>query len=190
MAMASARPLDRLIRSTGRLDGRALRTLVLILFVLIAVESIAAVQVATLMLRAQQTEGEREAILAAARQQVVNLTTVDYRQVDLDIQRISGGLTGKLRDDFASKQAPRLAETVRKAQTVSRGTALSAGIISRDEDSVEVVVAANSTVQSLRPDAANQAAGNSAQRLWRATLELRRQGDRWLTDRMELEVIG
>lgn len=181
MAVASA-------GSAGRLSPGTLRKLVIVFVALTVALSAAAVVVAVRMRQAQRTEAERDAVLATARQQVVNMITVDYRQVDLDIQRISRGLTGKLRDDFGSKQAPRLAETVRKAQTVSRGTALSAGVVSLDEDSAEVVVAANSTVQSMRPQDAGKA--NSAQRLWRATLELRRQGDRWLAEKLELEVVG
>lgn len=185
--MASARP-------AGRLTGRALRRLVLTFVVLIVALSAAAVVTVTRVRAAQAAEADRQAILTSAKLQVVNMITVDYRRVDLDIQRISRGLTGNLRDDFGSKQAPKLAETVRKAQTVSEGAALSAGIVSSDEDSAEVVVAANSTVQSLRPEAVEEAAkgqaGNTAQRLWRATVELRRQGDRWLADKLELEVVG
>lgn len=186
MAMAVA-------RSAGRLTGTALRKLVLTFIVLIVVLTAAAVVVVTKVRAAEQTEADRQAILTAARQQVVNMITIDYRQVDQDIQRISRGLTGNLRDDFGAKQAPKLAETVRKAQTVSRGTSMSAGIVSIDEDSAEVVVAANSTVQSLRPEAAEAAAqgkATAAQRLWRATLEMRRQGDAWLAEKLELEVVG
>ncbi len=187
MAMAVARSADRL-------TGTALRKLVIAFAVLIGVQAVAAVLIVTKVRAAEHTEADRQAVLTAAKQQVVNMITIDYRRVDQDIQRIGRGLTGSLRDDFGAKQAPRLAETVRKAQTVSQGTALSAGIVSIDEDSAEVVVAANSTVQSLRPEAAEAAAegkATTAQRLWRATLEMRRQGDdRWLAEKLELEVVG
>jgi Mce-associated membrane protein len=191
VAMASARSVGRLIGLVGRLNGRALRALVLVLAALIAAESAAAVTAATIMLGAQRSAEEKEAILAAARQQTMNWITIDYRQVDLDIQRISRGLTGKLRDDFGAKHAPRLAEAVRKAQTTSRGTAISAGIISSDEDSAEVIIAANSTLQWLNPQTAPGGKVTSVQRLWRFTLGMRKQGDRWLAEKMDPpEVIG
>jgi Mce-associated membrane protein len=176
--------------SADRLTGKTLRTSIVALVALICVQSAVAAWIAIETGEARRIEGKRQAILVAARQQAVNMVTIDFRQADLGIQRISRGLTGKLRDDFGSKQAPRLADTVRKAQTVSQGTALSAGIVSLDEDSGEVIVAGNSLVRSLRAEDAEEGKPVSAQRLWRATIGLRLMGDRWLTDKLEMEIIG
>lgn len=175
---------------SGTTTGRPLRTLVLVLATLIMVQTAGAAWLAVRTRDAQRMEGTREAVLVAARTQAVNMVSIDYRQADLGIQRILRGMTGKLRDDFASKQAPILARTVRKAQTISRGTALSAGIVALDEDSAEVIVAGNTAVQSLRTDDTKDHRPVNVRRLWRATLEMRRLGDRWLTEKMDMEIIG
>lgn len=82
----------------------------------------------------------RAEMVAAATAGAVNLTTIDFKRVDEDVQRILDSSTGAFRDDF-EKRAPAFAEAARQAQSTSVGTVTEAAVESVDGDSGRILVA-------------------------------------------------
>src|SRR4051794_41544128 len=66
------------------------------------------------------------AVLTAARQEAVNLTTIAYTSAARDLDRIVAGSTGGLRQQFETQPAPFPARLAR-GKSVSRGRVPSAG---------------------------------------------------------------
>lgn len=106
--------------------------------------------------------------IATARQGAVNLTTINYTQVDADVQRILDLATGAFRDDFEQRAKP-FEEVVKAAQSKSEGTVTDAGLESQRGDSAQVLVAV--AVKS------RTAGGEEAPREWRMRIEVRSVGD-------------
>lgn len=106
--------------------------------------------------------------IATARQGAVNLTTINYTQVDADVQRILDLATGAFRDDFEQRAKP-FEEIVKAAQSKSEGTVTDAGLESQRGDSAQVLVAV--AVKS------RTAGGEEAPREWRMRIEVRSVGD-------------
>ncbi|GAB3026834.1 Mce protein [Mycobacterium bourgelatii] len=115
-----------------------------------------------------EAKAQRELFLAAARQGAVNLTTIDYTEVDTDVQRILDSSTGAFRDDFERRAAP-FVELVKAAQSKSEGTVTEAGLEEQHGDSAQVLVAV--AVKS------RTAAGEEAPREWRMRIEVKAVGD-------------
>ncbi|WP_019732605.1 hypothetical protein, partial [Mycobacterium avium] len=85
-------------------------------------------------------QARRNLFVATARQGAVNLTTINYTQVDRDVQRILDSATGAFRDEFEQRSKP-FAEVVKAAQSKSEGTVTDAGLESQRGDSAQVLVA-------------------------------------------------
>lgn len=118
--------------------------------------------------REHEAKAQRELFLAAARQGAVNLTTINYTEVETDVQRILDSATGAFRDDFERRAAP-FVELVKAAQSKSEGTVTEAGLEEQHGDSARVLVAV--AVKS------RTAAGEEAPREWRMRIEVRTVGD-------------
>lgn len=126
----------------------------------------------------ERAEGaRRDAILQAARQQAVNMTTIDARRLDADVQRILDGATGDFRQQFESG-ASDLKSVLTKNQAVSTGEVLDAAIVTADDDSAQVLVVVDSTITN-----AEEPKGRLSH--YRMQLDLVRQGGRWLTSNLE-----
>jgi Mce-associated membrane protein len=98
-------------------------------------------------LRAYQSHaqaGQRAAFLQAGRQGALNLTTIDYTTVDVDVQRILNSATGTFYDDFQKRSAP-FVQVVKQAQSKSKGSVTEAGIESMQADAAQVLVAVSVT---------------------------------------------
>lgn len=106
--------------------------------------------------------------VATARQGAMNLTTINFTQVDADVQRILDLATGAFRDDFEQRSKPFM-EVVKAAQSKSEGTVTDAGLESQRGDSAQVLVAV--AVKS------RTAGGEEAPREWRMRIEVRSVGD-------------
>ncbi|MDV3218845.1 hypothetical protein [Mycobacterium avium] len=106
-----------------------------------------------------QAQIQRNQFLQVARQGALNLTTIDWRHADTDVQRILGGATGQLHDDFAKRSKPFI-EVVKQAKAITVGTISSAGLESETADTAQVLVAM--TVQT-----SDAAASDQAPRAWR-----------------------
>jgi Mce-associated membrane protein len=122
-------------------------------------------------------ESSRQAALAAARQTAVDFTTLDYRHGKADLQRVMDGATGDFKEEFGNG-FDQLSQVINKNQAVSQGQVLEAGLVESDADSARVLVVADSTVS-------NKATPTGQRRHYRMQLELRREGDRWLTSNLE-----
>ncbi|WP_149443135.1 hypothetical protein [Mycolicibacterium sp. P9-22] len=82
----------------------------------------------------------RGALLAAARQAAVNLTTIDFTNADAEVAHIADSATGDFRDDF-QKRAPAFVDVVKQAQSKSEGTVTAAGVESYDGAQAKVLIA-------------------------------------------------
>ena len=118
-------------------------------------------------------EARRQEILQTARQQGVNITTLDYQTVDEDLQRVLEQSTGTFRKEFRAGTKD-LTDLVVKNKAVSTGEVLEVGIVTADSDSARVLVVADSTVS-------NGSTAKPQVRHYRMQLDLVRRGDRWLT---------
>lgn len=90
--------------------------------------------------QARQTETAREQMVAAGREGLLALTTIDHDRIDRDVQRILDSSTGALRDDFARREEP-FKTAARTARSTSVGTVTDAALESVDGDSAQVLVA-------------------------------------------------
>jgi Mce-associated membrane protein len=115
-----------------------------------------------------EAQTQRDLFVQTARQGAVNFTTIDYTQVEGDVQRILDSSTGTFRDDFAKRSEPFIA-VVKAAQSKSEGTVTDAGLESQRGDSAQVLVAV--AVKS------RTAAGEEAPREWRMRIEVQSVGD-------------
>lgn len=113
-------------------------------------------------------QARRNLFVATARQGAVNLTTINYTQVDRGVQRILDSATGVFRDEFEQWSKP-FAEVVKAAQSKSEGTVPDTGLESQRGDSAQVLVAV--AVKS------HTAGGDEPPREWRIRIEVRSVGD-------------
>ncbi len=114
-----------------------------------------------------EAQARRDLFVHTARQGAVNLTTVDYTEVETDVQRIIDSATGAFRDDF-EKRAQSFIEVVKAAQSKSEGTVTDAGLASLQGDSAQVLVAV--AVKS------RTAGGEEAPREWRMRIGVQAVG--------------
>ena len=115
-----------------------------------------------------EAQAQRDLFVQVARQGAVNLTTINYTEVDVDVQRILDLATGAFREDFEQRSKPFI-EVVKAAQSKSEGTVTDAGLESQRGDSAQVLVAV--AVKS------RTAGGEEAPREWRMRIEVRSVGD-------------
>ncbi|BAX93460.1 tetratricopeptide repeat protein [Mycobacterium shigaense] len=115
-----------------------------------------------------QAQAQRNLFIQVARQGAVNLTTINYTEVDTDVQRIVDLATGAFRDDFQHRSKPFI-EVVKAAQSKSEGTVTDAGLESQRGDSAQVLVAV--AVKS------RTAGGEESPREWRMRIEVQAVGD-------------
>ena len=164
---------DRTRRRNGGLAGGAVALLSAIVVALAAT----AVVLLTLRhgLRADQTS--RESALAAARQQALNLVSLDARTVDRDYDRMLAGTADPLRADLVSNRAAAKA-ALAKSKGTSTGTVTDAGLVelSGDKASAVVIVDAVQTNTVTRSSLAHR---------FRFQLDLTLQGGQWLVGNLE-----
>lgn len=122
-------------------------------------------------------ERSREAVLLAARQQALNFTTIGYKTVDRDVQRVINGATGDFRASYQQNRKT-IKQTVTKNRSTSKGEVLSAGLRSVDSDSAVALVVVDASVTNVahkKPTLQN----------YRMQLDLARSRDRWLVSGVE-----
>lgn len=115
-----------------------------------------------------EATAQRNLFVQVARQGAVNLTTINYEEVDADVQRILDLATGSFRDDFEHRSKPFI-ELVKAAQSKSEGSVTDAGLESQHGDSAQILVAV--AVKS------RTAAGEEAPREWRMRIEVKAVGE-------------
>lgn len=112
---------------------------------------------------------QRELFLQVGRQGALNLTTISYTEVDVDVQRILDSATGTFYDDFQKRSQPFI-DVVKQAQSKSVGTITAAGLESVDGERAQVLVAVHVTTS-------NVGAAEQQPRAWRMRIDVRKVGD-------------
>ncbi len=121
---------------------------------------------------------ERDRALAVARQQAINLGSIDYRNLQADIQRILTGSTGQFRDTFSSG-ASQITQGATQQKTVSTVQQSHVALVSFSGSSAEAIVSLSTVTTSVN---AKQGQANT----YRYQMELSKVGGRWLLSKMEL----
>ena len=81
-----------------------------------------------------------------------SLTTVDWPQVDADVQRITDSATGTFRDDFAAR-AKDFAAVVKRTQSHTEGSIVDTEVETETPTGAQVIIAVNvKTTQSGQPE--------------------------------------
>ena len=117
-----------------------------------------------------QVQAQRNLFVQVARQTAINLTTIDYTEVDADIKRVLDSATGAFHDEFQNRSQP-FVEVVKKVQSKSEGTISEAGLLSytKDQAQVLVAVAVKTSMAGAPPD--------QEPRRWRMRLTVDKTGD-------------
>ncbi|KAA0022088.1 hypothetical protein FOY51_16225 [Antrihabitans cavernicola] len=94
---------------------------------------------------AQQRDSKRAEYVAAARQSVINMTTIHQKTAKQDVDRIVAGASGEFKAEFGDRMDPFIS-IVTDAKVDTDGSIIEAGLESESGDSANVLVAARSTV--------------------------------------------
>jgi Mce-associated membrane protein len=108
--------------------------------------------------------------VAAGRQSVVTLMSLDFNKAQEDVNRILDNSTGEFRDDFKN-QAAIFAKEAQDSRVVAEVTVDFAAVESMTKDSATVLVAATSRVT-------NATGAKQEPRSWRLSVNLLRDGGR------------
>jgi Mce-associated membrane protein len=117
------------------------------------------------------------AYVAAARQGVVNLTSLDFNKAKEDVQRVLDSATGEFRDDF-QRRADDFASVVKDSKAVTEGSVTASAVESMSKDSAVVLVLANERVT-------NSAGAKDDPRAFRFRVSVVRDGDQLKISKVE-----
>ncbi|ATQ30775.1 hypothetical protein D092_22655 [Rhodococcus ruber Chol-4] len=92
-------------------------------------------------------DARRAAYLQAARQTVLNLTTIHPQSAAADVQRLLDGATGDFKAEFEGREGP-FVDVVTKANVDTTGEVIEAGIQAEDGACMTSLVAARSMVSN------------------------------------------
>lgn len=120
------------------------------------------------------------AFVAAARQGVINLTSLDYKRAKEDVQRVLDSATGQFRDDF-QKRAEDFASVVKDSKVVTEGSVAATAVESIDNDSAVVLVLGNERVTNL-------AGAKDQPRIFRFRVSVAHDGDELKVSKVEFVV--
>ncbi len=125
-----------------------------------------------------QAERQRSAAYAAAaRQGVINLTSLDFNKAKEDVQRVLDSATGEFRDDF-QRRADDFASVVKDSKAVTEGSVTATAVESMGKDSAVVLVMANERVT-------NSAGAKNDPRAFRFRVSVVRDGDQLKISKVE-----
>jgi Mce-associated membrane protein len=113
---------------------------------------------------------QRNLYVQVARQTAINLTTINYSEVDSDIKRVLDSATGDFHEEFQNRSQP-FVEVVKKVQSKTEGTIAEAGLLSYANDQAQVLVAISvkTSMAGAPPD--------QEPRRWRMRLTVDKNGD-------------
>jgi Mce-associated membrane protein len=120
---------------------------------------------------------ESAAFVSAARQGIINLTSLDFNKSKEDVQRILDSATGEFRDQF-QKKADDFASVVKDTKAVAEGSVAAAAVESTSKDSAVVLVLANERVT-------NVAGAKDQPRTFRFRVSVVRDGDQLKLSKVE-----
>jgi Mce-associated membrane protein len=117
-----------------------------------------------------QVQAQRNLYVQVARQTAINLTTINYAEVDADIKRVLDSATGDFHDEFQNRSQP-FVEVVKKVQSKTEGTIAEAGLLNYTKDQAQVLVAISvkTSMAAAPPD--------QEPRRWRMRLTVDKTGD-------------
>jgi Mce-associated membrane protein len=117
-----------------------------------------------------QVRAQRNLCVQVARQTAINLTTINYSEVDADIKRVLDSATGGFHEEFQNRSQP-FVEVVKKVQSKTEGTIAEAGLLSYANDQAQVLVAISvkTSMAGAPPD--------QEPRRWRMRLTVDKTGD-------------
>ncbi|MQA81388.1 MAG: hypothetical protein GEV10_23380 [Streptosporangiales bacterium] len=182
MTKTSRRPAGTPTRRGAPAPGADIPAVIVYVVLGLLVIPVVAVTVFSAMIVARHgavadEEAAREKVLLAARQQALNFTTIGYKSVDRDVQRVINGATGDFRASYEQNRTT-IKQTVTKNKSTSKGEVLSAGLRSVDSDSAVALVVVDASVTNVaheKPTLQN----------YRMQLDLAKTGDRWLVSGVE-----
>lgn len=96
---------------------------------------------------ANERDERREAYLQAARQTVLNLTTINADTADADVARLLEGATGDFKAEFEGREGP-FVEVVQQAGVDTTGEVIEAGIQNEDGTCASSLVASRAMVSN------------------------------------------
>lgn len=115
-----------------------------------------------------QAQHRRVAFLQAARTTALNISTLDWRHADSDVQRIIDSSAGTFHDDFAGRRQPMI-DMVKAAQSTSVGTITEAALESESDDEAQALV-----IVSIKTSTTS--AANLPPNIWRLRLTMQANG--------------
>lgn len=125
------------------------------------------------------TEREQRAanFAAGARQGIINMTSLDFKNAKNDVQRVIDSSTGEFRDDF-TRRAKDFASVVEQSKVVTQGTVNAAAIESMNDHSASVLVSATSRIT-------NAAGAKDEPRSWRLRVTVTEDGGQYKMSKVE-----
>jgi Mce-associated membrane protein len=120
------------------------------------------------------TEAQRDAALGAARTVAVDFTTLNYRTLSQDFQRLTGLATANFRKAYLN-QTNSVAELIIKAKANSQGSVLAIAVQNATPSSADVIAAVNDNVTNT-----TFPKGKTIYR--RLDIKMVHSGSRWLVD--------
>jgi Mce-associated membrane protein len=118
---------------------------------------------------AQQQRGAAE-FAAAARQDVINLMSIDYNTADDSVKRVLDGSTGRFQKNFA-ETADDFVKALKDEKIITKATVNDAAVESMTGESAVVLVSATS-----RREGPQAPKDQQEPRLWRIVVSLERDG--------------
>jgi Mce-associated membrane protein len=116
--------------------------------------------------QSHQVQQQRQHFLNVGRQAALDLTTIDFNEVDADVSRILNSATGTFLDDFQKRSRPFI-DVVKQARSKSVGTVSEAGVESEQGNQAQVLVAVQ-VKMSIAGGAEQQPRG------WRMRIDVQR----------------
>jgi Mce-associated membrane protein len=116
-----------------------------------------------------QGEKQRQLFLEVGKQGALNLTTIDWKHAEADVQRVLDSSTGTFYDDFQNRASP-FVEVVKQAQSKSVGSISEAGLESESKNGAQVLVA-------VTVNTSNAGAPEQQPRSWRMRVSVEKVGE-------------
>src|SRR5271170_157729 len=117
------------------------------------------------------------AYVAAARQGVINLTSLDFNNAKEDVQRVLDSATGEFKDDF-QRRAEEFESVVKDSKALAQGSVRATAVESMSKDSAVVLVLANERIT-------NSAGAKDDPRAFRFRVTVVRDGDQLKISKVE-----
>lgn len=119
--------------------------------------------------QSHRDQRQAERFLQAGQQAAVNLTTISFTKVDMDVQRVLNSATGAFHDDFEKRSQPFI-DLVKQTRSETKGKVTAAGLESCHGNQGRVLVA-------VSVDTSTGGSPERQPRMWRMHVDLVQTGD-------------